>query len=152
PRGMFSNMGYMTNQHFSQALQESIGPVRNILFSIHESTGQYPTNEAELAAELQEFNLSLDKVRDVWGVRYHPLFTTEGLLSVLRMVSNGPDKKPDTGDEFVGLRMTWPYFQPVGRAVDAITAEFHKRNGGYIRDYETLKAELKARNIDLDGL
>ena len=109
-------------------------------------------NEAELTSELEEFGLSLDSVRDVWGVRYRPLFTTEGLLSVLRMVSNGPDKKPDTGDDFVGLRMTWPCFQPIGSAIDAVTAEFHKRNGGYIRDHEALNTALRARNIDLDSL
>jgi len=152
PRGLFQAMPYPNGEQFARSLRESLEPVRNILYSIYQSSGRYPLNETELSAELEEFGLSPDRMRDMWGVPYRAEFTVDGMLSVLRLLSDGPDKKPDTGDEFVGLTMTWPYFQPIGSAIDAATVEFHKRTGGYIRDYAALDTTLKAANIHLDSL
>lgn len=48
--------------------------------------------------------------------------------------------------------MSFEYFTPVGKAIDKAARNYHGQTGKYIRDYETLCAELARQDIDSSKL
>jgi len=119
---------------------------------VYQTKLSYPKNESELRAELGDCGVDPDGVLDPWGVRYRPLFSVSGQYDVLTFYSNGVDKSPNTKDDFLALSFGWPYFHLVGVAIDNATHTFYASTGKYIRDYATLREELKKKDIDLDAL
>ena len=75
-----------------------------------------------------------------------------GQYDVLSLLSDGVDKTPNTKDDFVALRLGWPYFHQTGVAIDNAVHAVLRDTGNYIRDYATLREEMKKKNIDLDAL
>ena len=128
-------------------------PVVTALDRLFQTSGRYPTTGEELRAELKKSGIDLNSVRDAWGDPYRPLFTTQDENAVLFLVSNGPDKIPDTNDDYVAHEFRWPYFRRTGEALDKVAAEYHDETGKCFQDYNTLRTEMrKKKDIDLDAL
>ena len=75
-----------------------------------------------------------------------------GQYDVLSLFSDGVDKNPNTKDDFLALSFGWPYFHQTGVAIDNASHAFYESTGKYIRDYATLREEMKKKKIDLDAL
>ncbi len=113
---------------------------------------EYPRTGAMLKEYLADEGIHFDDARDPWGIPYQVRFQVNGSLDVLHIVTSGPDKKAGTDDDRVLLEMEWPYFKPYTKAIERAVREFHSREGGYIRDAQTLKSELARGGIDFDSL
>jgi len=136
---------------FRASIDGAMNKVQEALNKIYKARSDYPKTEDQFRAELKEAGIDPDTIRDPWDIAYRPVFSVRGMFDVLSLVSNGIDKKPGTDDDLTVRRFYWPYFGRVGQAMDQAVVEYHARTGQYIRDYPTLRAELKTRNIDLDS-
>jgi uncharacterized protein YfaS (alpha-2-macroglobulin family) len=113
---------------------------------------EYPRTEAEYREALKSSAIDPDSIRDPWDVPYRPVFSVSGADDVLSLVSNGVDKKPGTADDFEALNIRRKYFRKIGLAIEGAIGRHLKETRQYIRDYPTLRDELKKRDIDLDSL
>lgn len=150
--GGASDYGREAAAHFDDVLKSSTEILKGALDEIYQTKLLYPENESELRSELNECGVNLDRVLDPWGVSYRTKFSVSGQDEILSLFSNGVDKIPDTKDDFLALRFGWPYFHPTGVAIDNAVQTFYESTGKYIRDYATLRGEMKKKKIDLDAL
>src|SRR5579859_1932741 len=107
----------------------------------------YPHDEASLRQMLRESGVDFDKVLDPWGEPFRPKFSFQQSYAVVELVSSGPDKKPGT-DDVAALSISRWYFRPTAEAIKKAMLEYHERNGGYVRDIETLRKELTKSGIE----
>jgi len=137
---------------FAPGIDPVIKPFHDVLMMRYQKTGEYPKTDAALKDELISSGILLDDLRDPWGVPYRFRFSVKNEMDVLELISAGPDKRFDTEDDFPAMKLVWPYFKPNAEAIQKAVNEFHERTGGYIRDEETLRAELARSGIDLGSL
>ncbi len=117
--------------------------VTKALRSVFDATGgEYPADEASLVKMLRTKDIEFALVRDPWGIRYRTQFGVEKENAFVRLLSNGPDKKPENADDFEIEKINFKYFTPKGLKIDNVVKNFHERSGGFIRDRETLLREL----------
>lgn len=122
--------------------------VTNALRSVFDATGgEFPADDASLVKILRTKNIEFALVRDPWGIRYRTQFGVEKENAFVRLMSNGPDKRPETADDFEIEKINFKYFTPTGRKIDDAVKNFHERTGGFIRDRETLLRELGVDEI-----
>ena len=138
--------------YFSSALENSTQLLKGALDEVYQARMSYPKNASELRSELDDCGVDLDRVLDPWGVPYRAVFSVSGQYDVLSLFSNGVDKIPNTKDDFLALSFGWPYFHQTGVAIDNASHAFYESTGKYIRDYATLREEMKKKKIDLDAL
>lgn len=101
---------------------------------------------------LADSGIDLETVRDPWGNPYRPVFSIDKQADVLSFASSGADKRANTDDDLRLESNRWAYFLPTGKAIDEAVRAYHKRTGGFIRDYATLRVELGKEGYDLDAL
>lgn len=139
-------------QLFHESVSKSLEGFRTQIQQALISAENPPQNTAELVSFLESHSLGLDELKDPWGVPYRVSVRTFRGENNGSLVTNGPDKRPGTPDDFTAIEFDWPFFQATGKRIDQVVAQYHARTGGYIRDYETLKAELARQNMALDEL
>jgi hypothetical protein len=146
--------GFTHDQHtvFQGALDKQLKPVHDALDAHYARTGEYPRDEAALRRTLSEAGISFDELRDPWGLPYRARFGTEQDKDTVEIVSAAADKRADTGDDFVALKQSWPYFKQTGETVDRVCLEYFRRTGHLLRDRATLAVELKRAGVDFDAL
>jgi hypothetical protein len=137
---------------FNNWLAKKLQPARNALDNWYKAAGEYPTDEASVRAVLAAKHIDWSELRDPWGNPFAIRFSFRGESEILELVSSGIDKKPGTGDDFVVASFHWPYFNKIGRQIDRAASQYFSATGKYIRDYPTLKSEIKKDGIDLDAL
>jgi hypothetical protein len=137
---------------FANWIQRKIEPARKALNDWHEAKGEYPSDEAGVREALRAENIDFDQLRDPWGNPFRTSFSFKRANQILDLVSSGVDKKPGTGDDFVAATFHWPYFRKIGLQIDLASTQYFSATGKYIRDYSTLKDELKKQGIDFDTL
>ena len=137
---------------FEHVLTSQLKPVKIALGLRYQRRKQYPSNAAMLARELADFGLDFPRMLDPWDVPYIPRFSVSEDRDVLKLISAGPDKRPGTRDDFTVAEMRWPYFRPLGEAIDRAVLRYHDRTGSFIRDRRSLKHEMLSDAIDLDAL
>jgi hypothetical protein len=137
---------------FASEIDPKIQPLRAALNRRYDQKGEFPKTESALESYLEDAGYRLQDVKDPWGTPYRAVFSVARESDVMEFVSAGPDKTFGTEDDFVVAKMTWAYFRPNDEAIRRAVNEYHARTGGFIRDPETLKAELKRLGIDLDSL
>jgi hypothetical protein len=141
-----------TGPAFHQLLEREVAPVKAALDSVYEKGMSYPHDEVSLRRTLQESGVDFNKVLDPWGAPFRPKFSFRQGYAVIELVSSGPDKKPDTGDDVTALSISRWYFRPIAEAIKKAMLEYHERSEGYIRDVETLRKELAKSGIEWDQL
>ncbi|HQU85134.1 MAG TPA: MG2 domain-containing protein, partial [Pyrinomonadaceae bacterium] len=134
---------------YSEIFKKQFAPIEEILKTHFEKTGEHPFDEASLREILRKNNLDFDRIRDVWGNLYKPNFTVDKTQEILSWKTSGADKTFATKDDFDVSTSSFSYFQPIGKIIDKAAENYHKQTGKYIRDLETLRAELVKQNIDL---
>lgn len=137
---------------FERILTAQLKPIRSALASRYARKKQYPMNAAMLIRELADFGLDFPEMRDPWGLPYIPKFLVAGGHDILKLISAGPDKRAGTRDDFTAAEMSWPYFRPIGEAIDRVVKRHHDRTDGFIRDRRSLKGELLEDAINIDTL
>jgi len=150
--GGASDYGREAASHFGAVLEDSTQLLKGALDEVYQTRMSYPKNESELRSELGDCGVDLDRVVDPWGIPYRRVFSASGQYDVLSLFSAGVDKTPNTKDDFLALSFGWPYFHLTGVAIDNAVHAFYESTGKYIRDYTTLREEMKKKNVDLDTL
>jgi hypothetical protein len=137
---------------FADLLKAQLDPLKTALATRHTRTFEYPRNEETLRTLLAQEAIQFDSIRDPWGNQYRPVFSINKQADELNLISAGPDKQFNTVDDFPAASMSWPYFQPLGLAINRAVQHYHERTGEFIRDVRTLQGELKNESIDLAAL
>lgn len=140
-----SSGGYSLDQRgiFSKLIDRQVKPIEEALGARYSSKMEYAGDEASLRRLLDEAGVDFNQQRDPWGMPYRASFNIERETDVLRIASAGADKRFDTDDDFIVRRMSWPYFRPLGEALNRTVEQYHKRTGGYIHDAATVQNELQ---------
>ncbi|HEY6249669.1 MAG TPA: MG2 domain-containing protein, partial [Candidatus Angelobacter sp.] len=138
---VFENLIFHTTTPISEALKKE-----------YKASDRYPHDAAGLKEILKTHGLDFNTTLDPWEVPYRAEFSVSGQNDVFTLLSNGPDKRPGTEDDFTVLTLGWPYFRPVGKLMNEAVFAYQHETGKYIRDYPTLRDEMKKRGADLDAL
>jgi len=133
---------------FAPLINAQLKPVQDALNARYQNRMEYPADEAGLRRILSESGINFDRLLDPWGTPYHSLFSVQNRSDVLKILSAGADKRLGTADDFSVAVLSWPYFRPVGEAIDRAVQKYHERTGGYIRDAATLQSELLREGVD----
>ena len=146
------NFGDAPTQFHSQ-LEKSLLYVKRALDFPATLESQFPHDMDQLRKLLAQSGIDFEQIRDPWGMPFVANFSVSGRDYELKLVSNGPDKVPGTGDDFVVYTLQKQYFAPIGRAIDEVTGDYARRTGNYIRDFDALANELRSsRGIQLAKL
>jgi uncharacterized protein YfaS (alpha-2-macroglobulin family) len=151
----FGSAEFETNAEavFRYWIKERLKPIEAALSSQYAMKSVYPTDELTLRRQTLIAGIDLDEARDPWGTPYRLKFSVETVNDTLKMISAGPDKRFDTNDDFTAFSGSWPYFRHTAAAIARTVENHYAQTGGFIRDRETLKRELKSREaIDIDAL
>lgn len=150
----FGDDQYQTDQSkvFGDSIKEGLKPLREALETRYVRTTDYPNNEISLRRLLSDVHVDFSAVRDPWGMPYRPVFSVDKQSDVLTLVSCGADKQFNTADDFPAERLSWPYFRPIGESIDRAVRRYHDRTGGFIRNFDALRAELAKDGLALDQL
>lgn len=143
---------YEPESIFGDLLKAQLKPMREALETRYNRTLEYPTNEQTLRRFLSESQIDFNSFRDPWGTAYRPAFSFSQGLDDLALVSAGADKRFDTSDDFFGDRMNWPYFRPMGQALDTAVDKFYARTGVFVRDFDSLRAALLPGGLQPDQM
>ncbi|HKP67722.1 MAG TPA: alpha-2-macroglobulin family protein, partial [Pyrinomonadaceae bacterium] len=109
---------------------------------------EHPVDQASLERILSDAGIDFSKLVDPWGQNYKPYFSTRRLENTVSFTSLGPDKKLGTTDDFTIGSYSFNYFTKTGKAIDKAALDIHARTDGYIRDLDTLSAELAKLGFD----
>ncbi|HEU4597802.1 MAG TPA: alpha-2-macroglobulin family protein [Pyrinomonadaceae bacterium] len=151
---VFGSTEFETDQAavFKGLISAQLNPLTAALNAHYERHAEYPLDDDALSRILSAAGVSVGELRDPWGSPYRARFSTDRAEDVLELLSAGADERADTDDDFAGARLTWPYFRPAGEKINHVAVEYHKRTGGFIRDRQTLAAELRRVGLELDSL
>jgi hypothetical protein len=138
---------------FKYEISNQLKPVEAALNSQYAMKSVYPTDETTLRRQMLLAGIRLDELRDPWGTPYRLKFSVETVNDVFEMISAGPDKRFDTGDDFTAFSRSWQYFHYTAAAIARTVENHYAQTGGFIRDRDTLKRELRSREgVDIDAL
>jgi A-macroglobulin TED domain/Alpha-2-macroglobulin family/MG2 domain/Carboxypeptidase regulatory-like domain/A-macroglobulin receptor binding domain/Macroglobulin domain MG3/Alpha-2-macroglobulin bait region domain len=137
---------------FAKWLEQETKLARKALDDWDSAKGEYPNSEAEVRTALQAEKIDFDALRDPWGEPFRVEFSYRGANRLLRFLSSGVDKRAGTADDFTVATFHWRYFTKTGMRIDRATYDYLVHTGKYIRDYATLRDEVKLQGVDLDAL
>lgn len=137
---------------FAGLLDPQLKPVTEALTARYTRQGDYPKTETALRSFLADAGIRFDELRDPWATPYRALFYIYRETDKVAITSAGPDKRLGTDDDLTVASMGWSYFRPHADAIQRALNAYHARTGGFTRDAETLKSELRHEGIDFDAL
>ena len=135
---------------FSGYFKKQFVQIEKSLKKQYEKDYNYPHDSKSLSAILKSNGINFSEFYDPWGQEYKVKYDISRKRINVNFYSAGADKKHDTHDDFMVETYGFHHFRKTGEVIDRVTMGFHTRTGGFIRDYETLKAELAKEDIDLD--
>jgi hypothetical protein len=150
----FSGRGYELelSKIFAPFVNAQLKPAQDALNARYKTRTEYPADEASLRRILSESGINFDRLLDPWGTPYRSLFSVQNQLDVLKILSAGADKQFRTADDFAVTVLSWPYFRPIGEAIDRAVQKYHERTQNFIRDAATLQSELLREGVDFSRL
>jgi hypothetical protein len=114
-------------------------------------TGHYPADDTAFRQLLQQHALDPASLLDPWGRPYRVHRDYERTNEVLEFLSDGPDKSPNTGDDFTALSLSRPFFTLEEKRLTEIVTSYHARTGEYLRDLDSFRAECERQNAPLSS-
>jgi len=138
------------SKFYGDPAKQRLNAVKEALQARYARTTEFPRDDTGLKRLLSEAKIDFDTVRDPWGMTYRSDFSVYRQSADLTFMSAGPDKRVKTDDDFIVDRMGWPYFQPIGEAIDKAVRSYHARTSGFIRDSATLRDEMARHSFNLD--
>jgi len=136
---------------FSKILSKQFEPLDSGLQSWNEQ-GKWARSVDDLEMVGKERGVDVKALHDPWGTpyRYEPTF--QGTDQVLSVTSAGPDKHSGTKDHFQAHRVSLHYFLHYGKLIESASHDLMTKEGHFIRDRETLQAELLKSGVDFNAL
>ncbi len=111
-----------------------------------------PVNDESLRKILALDGINFDSYTDAWGNKFSTAFVRSQDQLRLEIKSAGADEKFDTGDDVTAWSQSFKYFSAAGGKIDRAFADYKTRTDDFIRDYKTLREELRKQDFDLDRL
>lgn len=151
---VFRSDEFQSNQLgiFSGLIESQLRPLKHALEVSYNRNREYPTDKESLFRVMSAQGMDFTKLSDPWGMPYRSDFGWSQDEDILDITSAGADKRFETSDDFVALRISHPYFHALGEKFNVAVAGYRQRTKRYIRDAETFKRELKQQGVDFDAL
>jgi hypothetical protein len=138
-------------QVFSKILSKQFEPVEAGLARWNEE-GKQPHYLADLEAVGKEENVDVQGLLDPWGTPYRYALSFQNIQHILTVTSAGPDKHFGTKDDFTAHRSSRLYFDHYTKLIASAGHELMEKEGRFIRNLDTLQAELLKRGVDFKAL
>ncbi|HKS28109.1 MAG TPA: MG2 domain-containing protein [Pyrinomonadaceae bacterium] len=150
----FESNAFENNQAevFGAHIRERLKRIKEALDARYDKTAEYPSNDEALRRFMREAGIEFDRLGDPWDMAYRARFFPERDNDVTEITSAGADKRFGTRDDFSVMRLARPYYRGYGERLDTIVNDYHARTGKFIRDEETLLAELARAGFDASAL
>lgn len=139
------------DQVFQKKIHAALDPVTRFLQEYFSETEHFPIDDAEYANLLKKKGIDSSKLRDPWGRPYHVRRTYQFASEILEFRSEGPDKTPNTSDDFTAMSLSRPFFEHDAERLRTVIESYHARTGVYIRDKATLEAACAQKDISLSS-
>ncbi len=136
---------------FEKNIHATLDPIVKLLGDHFTATGHYPADQAAFHKFLQQNAIDSASLLDPWGRPYRIHRDYEGASEVLEFLSDGPDKSPNTGDDFAALRLSRPFYTLEEKRLTEIVIAYHARTGEYLRDLDSFRAECARQNAPLSS-
>jgi hypothetical protein len=133
-------------QYFAKIIENSLENTTAALEASYKKTGKYPYSLAELRSTLKDNGIDFDALRDPWDMPYEAVFSSQQNQDVLELKSTGPDKLPDTQDDFTATTIRRPNY------LDLLLRDSYVKTDDYPHNLAELKATLQEKGIDFDAL
>ncbi len=143
-----NNSNQALSNVFDYIINGEVGQARKALEHYLESHPDAPTTIPELDALLAPDKLSISAMRDPWDMPLRLTAEPNYLQFNLTLISNGPDKLPNTPDDFTIFLAHWNWFARHESDLRRVLIDDHQRTGGFIRDLPALTAAMQADHID----
>jgi hypothetical protein len=95
--------GYYSFRH-EEFDKQNLAQIEPALKKLYAQKGRFPKTEKELIEDLKEAGIDFPSLRDGWGMLYRALFGAR----VIYLLSNGPDKLPNTNDDYLAETIHLP--------------------------------------------
>ena len=127
------------------------GPAQGWLKRYLETHPTLPTSASGIAALLAPDGIDLNALRDPWGDPWTIVFSanTYGQQNA-ELHSNGPDKQPNTADDFDVPLASWRWFATHQAELNTALTGYHQRTHRYIRTLADLTAEMHFEDIPFE--
>jgi hypothetical protein len=110
-----------------------------------------PADEASLREIIRKLDPDFDHLRDPWDNPYRLVASVPYTYNRIAIVSAGADEIFNSTDDFTVASIQWPYFSEYGKNIRTAMDQYHERTGGFIRDTQVLKEELRRQGHDFDA-
>ncbi|HEV3037540.1 MAG TPA: alpha-2-macroglobulin family protein [Candidatus Angelobacter sp.] len=131
---------------FEKIIKQSVADTVRALDASYKKTGKYPYSLAELKSTLKDNDIDFDAVRDPWDMPYEVSFSSTQNQDVLELKTMGPDKLPNTKDDFTAATIARPNY------LTLILGDSYVKTEDYPHNLVELKATFKEKGIDFDAL
>ena len=128
----------------SKAIQARLRVMQQILDNDYKKTSKYPFSPAALQMVLKRNGIDFDALRDPWDMPYQTAFRAENGQDILEIKTNGPDKLPNTKDDFTVVTIQRPNYLAA-----VLDADF-KKTSEFPNSLSELKRALQKNEIDFD--
>ncbi len=133
---------------FSAYIEKQFTPLKKILDDAYaKDNDHHPVDDASLIKFAGQ-EVAADRLSDPWGLPYRRVYSVAKDRNVSTFRSAGADKRFDTDDDFNAYSMSYAYFPPTGRKIDAAVKDHFERTGQPIRNRENLLAELGIQELN----
>jgi hypothetical protein len=96
-------VGYYSFRH-EEFDKQNLAQIEPTLKKLYTQKGRIPKTDKELIKELNEAGIDFPSLRDGWGLPYRAVFRERAIY----IVSNGPDKIPDSKDDYAAAEIQLP--------------------------------------------
>lgn len=113
--------------------------------------GKWARDVEDLQLLGKDCSVDVKELRDPWGTPYRYNLRFQGTDQIFSTMSAGPDKQFGTNDDFQAHQMQQQFFS-YGKLIESASQDLVAKEGRFIRDRETLQAELLKRGVDFNAL
>jgi len=110
-----------------------------------------PSDEPSLRQMVLRLDPEFEALRDPWDNPYRFSSSTFYNLNQIEIISSGADEVFKSPDDFKVATIQWPYFGEYGKTIRKVLSQHHERTGGYVRDLQTFKDELRRQGQEFDA-
>jgi len=132
--------------------QKTLQPLLTALDDSRRDSGALPRNLQEFDAFLQRNHLLWSSLKDPWGSEFVPKFSVDRNDYVLDVYSPGPDKHPETDDDFNVANRNINFYGATQRQVTNALQQYHVKTNSFVRDLPSLKEALSLVGVDISKL
>ncbi|SEG15155.1 A-macroglobulin receptor [Bryocella elongata] len=137
---------------FRILIDGQLSPARLALNHAISSHAELNGTEPEVAAVLSAEGIDLHALRDPWGRPYTLIARPENSGQTnLVLISDGPDKKHSTADDFEVNLASWRWFEARLRQLQHAVFAYHQRTGEYVRTQHDLAEAMQAEGVAFES-